>query len=188
MIMAHSVCPWWLGYLLASPIRKLLQDPDGILRPYVKPGMVALDVGSAMGFFTLPMARLVGSTGHVIAVDLQEKMINSLRRRATKAGLTPWMEFRVCESRSLGVDDLAGKVDFALTFAVLHEMPEVESAFKSIALALRTGGILLVAEPTGHVTEDAFKTTLAAAERCGLKVTERPVIKRSLTAVLQKTA
>ena len=83
--MAHSVCPWWLGYLLASPIRKLIQDPDRILSPYVKPGMVALDVGSAMGFFTLPLARIVGSTGHVIAIDLQEKMIKSLRRRATRS-------------------------------------------------------------------------------------------------------
>ncbi len=186
--MAHSVCPWWLGYLLASPIRRLMQDPDQILQPYVKPGMVGLDVGSAMGFFTLPMARLVGGTGHVIAVDLQEKMINSLRRRAKKAGLATWMEFRVCESNSLKIDDLAGKVDFALTFAVLHEMPDVESTFKSIALALRPSGTLLIAEPTGHVSEEAFGVTLAVAERCGLKLIDRPVIKRSLAAVMQKAA
>jgi len=40
------VCPVWVGYLLASPLRKLLQNPDKILAPYVKPGMTVLDVGA----------------------------------------------------------------------------------------------------------------------------------------------
>lgn len=68
--MAPSVCPWWVGYLLTSPIRKWFQDPQQILRPFVTEGMIALDIGPGMGFFTLPMARLVGRRGKVIAVDL----------------------------------------------------------------------------------------------------------------------
>ncbi len=184
--MADHVCPWWLGYLLASPVRKWLQDPDRILEPYVKPGMNTLDVGCAMGFFTLPMARLVGESGHVVAVDLQEKMLNSLRRRAGRAGLIDRLEFRQCLSSSLGIDDLAGKIDFALAFAVIHEMPEASAAFASIAQALRPGGKLLLAEPSGHVTEGAFATTLSTAQKFGLTVIERPSIRRSLAAVLTR--
>jgi ubiquinone/menaquinone biosynthesis C-methylase UbiE len=183
--MAHSVCPWWLGYVLASPIRKLMQDPEKILSPYVKAGMVTLDVGSAMGFFTLPMARMVGSGGRVIAVDLQEKMVDSLRRRAKRAGLEERMEFRICPADSLGIDDLAGKVDFALTFAVLHEIPDIAGTFRAVAQALRRDGCLLVAEPTGHVTEEAFAATLALAKSAGLQVIETPSINRSRTAVLK---
>ena len=52
--MADRVCPWWLGYFLASPIRKLVHDPRSILEAYVKSGMTALDIGCAMGFFSLP--------------------------------------------------------------------------------------------------------------------------------------
>ena len=86
--MAHRVCPWWIGYLLVSPIRKWLgQDPVEILSPYVREGMTVLEPGPGMGFFTIPLARLVGSSGRVIAVDMQPRMIQGLMRRAAKAKL-----------------------------------------------------------------------------------------------------
>ncbi len=62
-IMSKRVCPWWLGYLLVNPLRKLLYKPENILKPYIHEGMTVLEVGSGMGFFTLPMARLVGRIG-----------------------------------------------------------------------------------------------------------------------------
>jgi ubiquinone/menaquinone biosynthesis C-methylase UbiE len=49
--------------------------------------MTVLAPGPGMGFFTIPLARLVGPSGRVIAVDLQPKMIESLKRRASKAGV-----------------------------------------------------------------------------------------------------
>jgi 2-polyprenyl-3-methyl-5-hydroxy-6-metoxy-1,4-benzoquinol methylase len=54
--MAEHVCPYWAGYFLANRLRKLLQNPYKILAPYVRPNMTVLDVGSAMGFFSLPLA------------------------------------------------------------------------------------------------------------------------------------
>lgn len=184
--MAEHVCPWWLGYVLASPLRRMIQNPDRILQPYVQAGMRVLDVGSAMGFFTLPLARLVGEQGRVVAVDLQEKMIRSLRRRAIKAGLETRIETRVCTSASLGVDDLSGSIDFALAFAVLHEMPDIRSALISITRALRPGAHLLIAEPAGHVSHDDFGRTLEIASTCGLEPAGSPTIRRSHSAVLQK--
>jgi tRNA A58 N-methylase Trm61 len=86
--MAHRVCPWWIGYLLASPLRRWFgQDPAKILSPYVREAMTVLEPGPGMGFFTIPLARLVGPSGRVITVDLQPKMIESLKRRASKAGV-----------------------------------------------------------------------------------------------------
>jgi hypothetical protein len=65
-IMAEDcACPSWAGYLLASPIRKLLQNPNRILSPYVRAGMNVLEPGPGMGFFTLELARLVGLEGRV---------------------------------------------------------------------------------------------------------------------------
>ena len=78
--MAEHVCPWWLGYFLVSPIRRWMQNPDELIAPYVTPGMTVLEPGPGMGFFTLPLARRVGS-GRVIAVDIQPKMLNALRRK-----------------------------------------------------------------------------------------------------------
>jgi len=80
--MPCRVCPWWLGYLLASPVRRLLQDPRKLLGPYVREGMTVLEPGPGMGFFTLEIARLVGPSGRVVAVDIQPRMLSSLRRRS----------------------------------------------------------------------------------------------------------
>ncbi len=83
--MAHRVCPRWVGYLLISPLRRLLYHPEEILRPFVTIGMAVLDVGSAMGFFKPPLAKIVGPSGKVVSVDVQEKMLQSLQKRALKA-------------------------------------------------------------------------------------------------------
>ena len=92
----HRVCPWWIGYLLASPMRRWLgQDPIKILTPYVHEGMNVLEPGPGMGFFTIPLARLVGASGKVIAVDLQPKMIASLKKRAAKVKVLDRIDARV---------------------------------------------------------------------------------------------
>ena len=86
-IMAGHVCPWWGGYFIDNWLRRLFHDPDAILRPYVHPGMTVMDVGCGMGLFAIAMARLVGPTGKVIAVDLQQQMLDVLGKRALKAGV-----------------------------------------------------------------------------------------------------
>jgi hypothetical protein len=57
--MGH-VCPWWGGYFIDNPLRRLLHDPEKILRTYVKPGMTVMDIGCGMGFFSIAMAKIVG--------------------------------------------------------------------------------------------------------------------------------
>ncbi|MDP2886294.1 MAG: class I SAM-dependent methyltransferase [Ignavibacteria bacterium] len=184
--MSDHVCPWWLGYLLASPIRTLAQDPEKVLRPFVKKGDTTLDVGSGMGFFSLPMARLVGERGRVVCVDLQEKMINGLRRRASRAGLIDGMDLRVCTPASLHIDDLAGTIDFALAFAVVHEVPDAKRLLSEIHAALNTGGHLLLSEPSGHVSEGAFAKTLSVAESVGFRVAATAAIRRGHSKLLTK--
>jgi SAM-dependent methyltransferase len=186
MTMANGVCPWWLGYLLINPLRKLRQNPEKILRAYVKEGMIVLDVGSAMGYFTLPLAKLVGEKGKVIAVDIQERMIFALIRRARKAGLLPRIDALVCPANSLGLAEFAGTIDFALAFAVMHEFPAVAPPLADIIAALKPGGILLIAEPAGHVKKPDFDKTMAIAVECGFEINERPKIASSHAAVLRK--
>jgi 2-polyprenyl-3-methyl-5-hydroxy-6-metoxy-1,4-benzoquinol methylase len=172
--------------LLASPIRKMIQDPDKILTPYVEPGMWILEIGPGMGFFSLPLARLVGDKGRVVCIDLQEKMIQGLMKRAWKSGFSERIIARTCTSTSLQVEDLPAKFDFALAFAVIHEVPDVANLFSEIFAALRKGGSLLISEPTGHVTESGFRQTLSVARSIGFLETESPSIRSSLARVLVK--
>ena len=184
--MAERVCPWWVGYLLASPVRRLFEKPEEVLAPHVEGGMTALDVGCAMGYFSLPMAELVGASGRVVCVDVQERMIRSLRKRASRAGLSDRIEARVCSADDLGVQDLECKIDFALTYAVVHEVRDADTLLEEIAHVLAPGGRLLVAEPKGHVSGEALEETVASARKAGLSAIERPDIKRSRAVLLEK--
>ena len=184
--MSRHVCPWWLGYLLASPLRRLIQDPAKILRPYVTPAMTALDVGSGMGFFTLPLAERTGPSGRVVAVDLQEKMLQGLMRRAQRAGLADRIETRLCTSDSLGLKDLEGSVDFALAFALLHEVPDRQKLLTEISRSMKPEGTFLLAEPAGHVTRADFEITVAYAEAAGFRRALSPSIRRSHSVVMKK--
>lgn len=184
--MAHSVCPWWMGYWLASPLRRLSYNPAQILSPYVREGMTVLEPGPGMGFFTLELARLVGPSGRVVAVDIQPRMLAELKRRAAKAGLRPRIELRLAQPDSMGIAGLEGVVDFVLAFATVHEMPSAGAFFEQSAEALRPGATLLLAEPAGHVKPELFDAELKAAAGAGLRVADHPLIRRSHAALLTK--
>ncbi len=183
---SHRVCPWWLGYLLASPLRRLLQTPEEILRPFIGEGMNVLDIGCGMGFFSLPIAQLVGNSGKVVCVDLQEKMIEGLIKRAAKAGLLERIEARICQENSLGVGDLAGTMDFVLAFAVVHEVPDKERLLTEIWNVLKETGKLVIAEPSGHVSRQEFDKTIAIAQDADFEVINTPVIRRSRSVLMSK--
>ena len=185
-LMAKRVCPWWLGYLLASPIRRMFQDPAKILAPYVREGMTVLEPGPGMGFFTLELARRVGPSGRVVAVDVQAKMIEGLKRRLARKSLLERVDARVTPQDSMGLQDLAGKVDLAHVFAVVHEMPAANAFFTEIVEALKPGGSCLFVEPSGHVSAAEFEEEVQAAQRAGLTLAERPSIRRSRAALFKK--
>lgn len=184
--MAHRVCPWWLGYFLLNPFRKIGQNPREILAPYVREGMTVLEPGPGMGFFTIELLRMVGTGGRVVAVDIQPKMLTRLKRRAAKAGLLERLDARWASADSMGLEDLHGLADFILAFAVVHEFPEAGRFFAEAARASKSGTQLLIAEPKGHVELGEFDGELRAAKEAGFKLVERPIIRRSHAALLKK--
>ena len=80
----QSVCPWQGSPILTMRLRMLAHNPNRMLSPYFKNGMTALEIGCGMGYFTIPMAEMVGSGGKVIAADLQPQMLDGLKRRTEK--------------------------------------------------------------------------------------------------------
>jgi len=174
----QHVCPWWIGYLLANPLRKLFQNPERILAPYVKPGMTVLEVGTGMGFFTIPLARLAGASGRVIAVDIQERMLRGVRKRADRAGLGDRVRTVLCQPNKL---ETPFPADFCLVFATAHEAPDIQAFFTQIHAAMKTSGTLLLAEPKHHVSDIEFSAIVKDAESAGFAPLSRPTINGSIS-------
>ncbi len=149
--------------------------------------MTVLEPGPGMGFFTLELARRVGPSGRVVAVDIQAKMLNSLRNRLSKAGLLDRVDVRLAESDSMGLDDMPGAMGFALAFAMVHELKFPEFFFREIAASLKASACLLLVEPAGHVGTSPFDAELVLADKAGLHCIDRPSFWRSHAALLKKS-
>jgi ubiquinone/menaquinone biosynthesis C-methylase UbiE len=182
--MLAYVCPWCAAsFTIDTPLRRLVHDPQKIVGPYVQPGMTVIDVGCGVGWFSIPMARMVGQRGRVIAVDLQQQMLDMMRRRAEKAGVAAQIEAHKCQKDRL---EISAQADFALTFAMLHEVPDQGRLLSEILACLKPAGKLLLAEPPIHVSRKAFDSEAAAAEEVGFKVVERPHVRWSRAVLLAK--
>ena len=184
--MADHVCPPFVARLLLNPLRKLVENPKRILGPFVGTGMVVLEPGCAMGFFTLPLARMVGTEGKVVAVDIQTEMLAVLERRARQKGLIDRIDIREAGANGLGVTDLVGSVDFCTVIHVAHEVPDRYRFFGEVSHTLKPGARLLLVEPGWHVSEDDFQTSLSAAGASGLRRVKSPDVRGACRALFEK--
>ena len=182
-IRNKHVCPWWLCFTFDNLLRRLIQNPEKIIEPYVHAGDTVLDVGPGMGYFSIPLAKMVGERGRVFAADVQMEMLNALQKRAKRAGVEKRITLHHCKKDSL---DLDTKFDFALAFWMIHEVPEQESFFKEIRSLLKPNGKLLISEPTIHVTKAMYEETVKKAIRVGFTLIGSPNIFLSRSALFNK--
>ena len=178
--MAHR-CPEWLSALLDNPVRALIMKPERILRPYVREGSMVADVGCGPGFFIPCMARLVGARGRVFAVDVQQGMLDRVRRKLEGSGLGERVVLHRCAQDRLALPE---PVDFALLFWMVHETPYAGALFRELLAGLKPSGRLLVTEPVAHVSRRDFERMLSEAEAEGLCVIERPRLWGNRSALL----
>ena len=186
MAHKHKVFPWWLGFWLLNPLRNLRQNPEKTFAAFIKSGMKILEIGSGMGFFTLPLAKLAGENGKVVALDIQEKMLETLKQRAAKSGLASRIEARKISADTLALHNENGTFDCVFVFAVLHEMPDRKKALAEIYAALKNGGICIFAEPTGPVSGEEFEDSLKDAYSAGFKPGQSLELKGANGRVLLK--
>ena len=183
----HHVCPWWIGYLLANPLRRLVENPAEILGPFVTRGSTVVDVGCGMGFHSLDLARLVGPDGRVVCVDIQQKMLDGLARRARRKVLDATIQPRLCTEENLGLGDVAGQVELVTAYNVVHETSYPRRFLRECAESLETGGRLMVVEPRGHVSKSDFARTTDLARSLPLVVETGPTVWRSHSAVFVRS-
>lgn len=136
-------CPSWLSWMveLDNPFAKENQSASIIGHLNVHKGMCVVDIGCGPGRVTIPLSRKVGSNGAVVAIDLQQEMLDKVRAKASNLSN---IEFR---QGALGDQILEkGKYDYILLVNVLGEIPKQRAALEEVSHALKSSGILSVTE------------------------------------------
>ena len=175
------VCPVEIAGGLDNRLRRWLQDPQKILKPYIKPGMTVLDLGCGPGFFSVEIARLLNGSGQVIAADLQQGMLDRVSHKIKGTQLEQRIRLHRCSPESI---NLFEKVDFVLAFYMIHEVPDQERLFKELKSILKPDGRILIVEPNFHVTKKAFEAMLEKINNTGFKIFDRPKMFLSRAALI----
>lgn len=160
-----------------------MHNPKQILRPFVKPGSTVLDVGCGMGYFSLELARMVGTNSKVIAADLQPQMLAGLEKRSRKAGLQTRIKPHLCSATSIGVTE---PVDMIFAFWMVHEVSDRKSFLQELFSLLKPDGVLLIVEPIIHVTKRYFEITIELGNEIGFSEISHPRVAISRTVIFLK--
>lgn len=177
------VCSSRNARFLDNWVRRYIHNPDRIIGRYIEQGQTVLDLGSGPGMFSLAMARMVGEGGKVISVDIQEEMLQILRRKSEDAGLKSRIHLHKSRPDGIGIEE---RVDFALAFYMVHEVPDKEKFLREVASLLKPEGRFLIVEPKLHVSKLSFEETVEVAIASGLKLISRPKVFFSRAVLLQK--
>jgi ubiquinone/menaquinone biosynthesis C-methylase UbiE len=154
---------------LDNSIRKWVQNPQKILRPFIKEGMTVLDVGCGPGFFSVEIAKMLNGTGKVISADVQDGMLNKIKNKIKDTDLEQKIVLHKSEYENIGVEE---KVDFVLAFWMIHEVRNQKRFFEELFSILKPNGVIFIIEPKFHVPKTTFKTMINLIKECGFTIVE----------------
>ncbi len=163
-------CPTWLAWSLETDWKgRPIGRGRAVQQLELQPGMRVADVGCGPGRLTLPIADAVGLDGEVVALDLQQGMLDKMKRRVAAAGLS-----NVRDVLGGAGDGLLPKsyFDRVILSTVLGEIPDRERALREIHDALKPGGFLLVVEVIGDPHYQFVKKVRQLALASGLEPRE----------------
>lgn len=178
----NRICPVEKAGGLDNPIRRILQNPQRILKPYIQEGMTVLDLGCGPGFFSIEIAKILNDTGKVIAADLQEGMLDKVKHKINRTELEQRISLHKCNKDSI---NLTEKVDFVLAFYMIHEVPNQDKLFKELKSILKPNGQILIIEPKFHVSKKLFYSMIERVKGIGLDIYDSPKVFFSRTIVLK---
>ncbi|MBN1533222.1 MAG: class I SAM-dependent methyltransferase [Spirochaetes bacterium] len=143
----------------------------------LKPGDTVADIGAGGGYFSLLMARMVGPSGRIYAVDIDRRMLEHIDALAKKEGMENIITAEATES-SVGIPDRCADMIFMRN--VFHHLREDPGYFARLKRYLKPGGRIaiidyckagLLQRLSGHVVSEAEIVSLMKS--AGYRVSER---------------
>ena len=109
----------------------------------LRPGLMVADIGAGTGYYSRPIARQIGPSGQLFAVDVQPQMLRLLQQRAAADGIT---NIRPVLADLRSVNLTVEHIDLALLVDVYHELEFPEEVLASTVSAMRHGGRVVFVE------------------------------------------
>jgi len=167
----HVPIPTFAAQLIDNPIRRrFIQRPEVVAeRMHLKTGMIVVEIGPGKGSHTIAIAEKVMPGGMVYAVDIQESVVERLRKRVEREGITN-IHPRVDDAYNLSFGD--GSVDRVVTIACLPEIPEPVRVLKECHRILKTDGLVCLSEIFPDPDYPRRKTEKRWADEAGFELEE----------------
>jgi precorrin-6B methylase 2 len=129
---------------LDRPEREAEEAPSKAIAALgIAPGAVVADVGAGSGYYTVRLAQVVGPTGRVVATDLQPGMLDLIRAKVERQGLT---NVTLVQGRADDPTLPAASFDLIVLVDVYHELASPQIFVRKLREALKPGGRLVLIE------------------------------------------
>jgi ubiquinone/menaquinone biosynthesis C-methylase UbiE len=136
---------WGISYeepgrqLVVAKLRKALGGP---IRRFDR----ALEIGAGTGYFSLNLAK-AGLIGELTCTDISQGMLDELAATAGRLGIG--VETVCSDAERLPFPD--DSFDLVFGHAILHHIPDLDTAFSEFRRVLRPGGrVAFCGEPSQH--------------------------------------
>ncbi len=140
----HFPIPGFLTQLIDNPIRRRIQRPEVLAeRMKLKPGMIVVEVGPGKGNYTKAVAEKILPGGKVYAIDIQESVIERLKKRIEKWGITNIIP-KIDDAYNLSFANQS--VDRILAICTLAEIPEPVKVLREFHRVLKPDGLVCLSE------------------------------------------
>ena len=141
-IMAHKFDPKKLAKLDSPQRRKLLPPENSLQKLKFKSGQKVADIGCAIGYFSIPLAELVGENGRVYGLDIVPEMLEEARLRAGNSYSN--LSFLVSDENKLPLEN--EEVEAVFLAALVHELEDTHDFFQEVKRILKPGGKVKIIE------------------------------------------
>ncbi len=110
-------------------------------------------------------------------------MLEILEKRAGRAGVLDTIQTHLCKDNEIGI---AGLVDFALAFWMVHETPDKKEFLHQVRDISKDSGLLLITEPKFHISRSQFEHEIDIAKDAGFRIKDESKIAFSHSVLLEK--
>lgn len=164
--------PAFMTRLIDNPVRrKLLQKPETVAkRMKLKPGMTVIEIGPGKGNYTKAIAKNILPEGKVYAIDIQESIINRLKKKIEKESITNIIP-KIDDTYNLSFE--GETIDRVLMIACLPEIPDPIRVLKEIKRVLKPNGLISLSEMLPDPDYPRRKTEKKWAKEAGFELDEQ---------------